>query len=94
VQHLGKLVLGQRKVDGDGLELVDDHQVGGVGGDDVAGVHQPQADFAVDGRLDRAPVELQLGGLDGRLVGFDGALVLALVASSASSVSFETTPAS
>ena len=48
----------------------------------------------VDGRLNGAPVQLQLGGLDGRLVRLDGALVLALAASSVSIVSFETTPAS
>jgi len=68
VQHLGKLIFGQGKVDGDRLELIDNHQVGGIGGDDVAGVHQAEADAAVDGRLDGAPVELQLGGLDRCLI--------------------------
>ena len=30
LEHLGQLVLRQREVDGDGLELVDDHEIGGI----------------------------------------------------------------
>src|ERR1039458_8500690 len=52
VQHLGKLVFGQCKVNRDRLELIDNNQVSCVGGDDIAGVHQAQANFAVDGRFE------------------------------------------
>ena len=95
VQHLRQLILRQRKVHRDRLELVNDHQIRGVGGNDVARIHQPQSDAAVDRRLDGAPVQLQLGGLDRGLVRLDGALDTGPVsASSASIVSFDTTPAS
>ena len=78
--HLRKLIFRQREDDGDGMDLRDDDEAGGVRGvDDVAGIDETQTDDAVDGRVDLGVAEVDARGFDGGLIGLDGAGGLTLV---------------
>ena len=62
------------------MDLGDDDQAGGLAGvDDVAGIDLAEADDAIDGAGDAGVGEVDAGGLDGGLIGLDGAGGLALV---------------
>ena len=68
---LGERLFRQREHDRDGAKLGDDHQaVRVVGVNDVALVHLPDAGAPINGRTNRGVIELDLGAVDGRLVGF------------------------
>ncbi len=70
-------VFGEREHDRDGLQLRDHDQSVGLGrGHVIAHVDLLQTDPAADGRGDVAIDKVELGGVDGRLVGLDVALVL------------------
>ena len=71
-------VLGDRERHGDGVDLRDDGDAGRVvGPHQVAGIDQPQADPAVDRRLDPAVVELELDVVDQRPIDLHRGLGLA-----------------
>lgn len=75
---LRKLVLRKGKDNGDGLKLGDDEQAVGVAGvNNVAGIHEAEADAAADRCGDVAIGELQLGIIDLPLIGANGAVELA-----------------
>ena len=80
LDHLWQLVLWQGEDHRDGMELGDHQQAGGVGRmHDVAWVDESQSDAAIDWRRDAGVGEVDLGGVDGGVVGFDRALELAVV---------------
>ena len=71
------LVLRQREYHGDGLQLSDHHEAVRLGRRYVvAERHLLQTDAPRDRRDDVAVDEIQLGGVDLSLIGFDIALVL------------------
>lgn len=73
-----KSILGKREDHSDGLELGYDQQGIGVSGvDHVSDIYEAKSDAAVYGRCDARVYELELGVIDGRLIGFDGAFKLA-----------------
>ena len=72
LHDLRELILGQGEDDGDGLDLGHQNQARGIGGvDDVAWVDGADADGAVDGRGDVSVGDVDLGGLNGGLVGLE-----------------------
>ena len=74
---LRQVRLRQREYHRDRLDLRDDHEAVGVGRmDDVAHVDLTDADDAVDRRRQARVAELHVGGIDQRLIGFDGGLQL------------------
>src|ERR1700722_7064095 len=71
------VVFREREQHADRLQLRDhDETVGVAGRHVVALVHQAQTDTAVQRRNDAAILQVYLGGLDSRAVGFDRALIL------------------
>ena len=68
-----QLIFGEREVHRDGAELVDDQSLRRIRGDQVTRVNLAQTHLAVDRRLDVAVDDIELGGLDRCLIGFDGA---------------------
>ncbi len=72
-----ELILGGGEDHADGVELRDHHQTIRIAGmHDVSRIHQPQTHQAGDRRRDVAVNQIQLGAVDLRLVGLDGAFIL------------------
>ena len=77
LHELCHIVFGDGEDGGDGLQLGDHHEPVGIPRRDVVSlVHLAQADAAGDRRGDVAVDQVDFRGLDGRLVGGDGADVL------------------
>ena len=74
---LRQVGLRQREDHRDRLDLRGDHEPVGIGRmDDVADIDLTDADDAVDRRSQPRVAELNVGGIDERLIGFDGVLQL------------------
>ncbi len=72
-----ELILGRGKDHADRIELRDDQQSIGIGSmHDVSRIHQPQTHQSRDGRRNVSVNQIQLGAVDLRLIGFDGAFIL------------------
>src|SRR5712664_755310 len=71
--NIGQLIFRKAEQNGNGLKLRDKAQtVLIVGMNNIARVHQAQADASRDGRSDAAVAELELGVVNRRLVNLDG----------------------
>src|SRR5712692_690450 len=76
--NVGQLILRKAEENDNGLKLRDKAQtVLIVGMNNIARVHQAQADASRDGRSDAAVAELELGVVNRRLVNLDGPFELA-----------------
>ncbi len=76
-EHRRQLIFRDSEDDADGLKLYDDEQPGDVRGlDDIAWIHQPQADAAGDGRGDVAVNQIHLHAVDQALIVFHCPFVL------------------
>ena len=72
LRHGGKHIFRQGKNNGNGLQLSHDEQRIGVGGmNHVADVNQAKTDTATNGCCNSGVGQLQLGIVDGGLIGLD-----------------------